>query len=156
RDGVLGRVVGRDPLHRRDDDVASLLLGLLARLPLDGAGDADGVVLGLLADGLDELGLRVLGGQPAHAFEGGHPLAVKPGDLLAGSLDLVLAVEKLAVALLEHVSPLVELLVALEEPALETAQLGPLGPGLVLRLALEPELLVLRLEDEVLLTLAGL
>ena len=60
-DRVLGGVVGGDPLHRRDDDLARLLAGLVARLALDGAGDADRVVLGLFADFLEEDGLRLLG-----------------------------------------------------------------------------------------------
>ena len=88
---------------------------------------------------------------PLTCSSAGDLLLVGAGDLLAGLVDLALAVEELAVALLEHVGPLVELLVALEEPALEVGELGPLGPGLVLRLALEADLLVLGLEDEVLL-----
>ena len=60
-DRVLGGVVRGDPLHRGDDDVAGLVLGLLAGASLDGAGELHGVVLGLLADGLEQHGLRVLG-----------------------------------------------------------------------------------------------
>ena len=82
-------------------------------LPLDGPGDLDGVVLGLLADGLDEDALGVLGGHVGDALEGGDLLAVGAGELLAGLVELALAVEELAVALLEHVGALVELLVAL-------------------------------------------
>ena len=52
--GVLGGVVGGDALHRGDDDVAGLVLGLLAGAPLDRAGELDGVVLGLLADRLEQ------------------------------------------------------------------------------------------------------
>jgi hypothetical protein len=62
---------------------------------------------------------------------------VGTGQLVAGALDLPLALDELAIALLEHVATLVELLVALEEPALEGGQLRPLGARLVLRLALE-------------------
>ena len=58
---------------------------------------------------------------------------------------------ELAVLLLEHVGALVELLVALEEAALEGGQLAASGAGLVLGLAAEPELLVLGLEDQLLL-----
>ena len=53
-DGVLRRVVGGHALHRGDDDLARLLLGLVAGAPLDGPGELDGVVLGLLADGLEQ------------------------------------------------------------------------------------------------------
>ena len=44
--------------------------------------------------------------------------------------------DQLAVALLEHVRALVELLVALEQPALEVAELGALGAALLLELPL--------------------
>ena len=63
---------------------------------------------------------------------------------------------ELAVALLEHVRALVELLVALEQAALQAGQLVAPGAGLVLGLALEAQLLVLRLEDELLLAGARL
>ena len=58
---VLGGVVGGDALDRGDDDVAGLLVGLVAGLPLDRPAELDGVVLGLLADGLEEERLGVLG-----------------------------------------------------------------------------------------------
>ena len=156
RDGVLGGVVGGHALDRGDDDVAGLVLGVLAGAPLDRAGDLDRVVLGLLADGLDEDVLGVLGRHVRDALEGGDLLAVGPGEVLAGLVELALAVEELAVALLEHVGALVELLVALEEAALEAGQLGASGAGLFLGLALHAELLVLRLEDQLLLAGAGL
>ena len=70
RDRVLGRVVRGDALHRRDDDVAGLVVGLLAGSPLDRPGELDGVVLGLLADGLEQDRLGVLGRQAAHLLEG--------------------------------------------------------------------------------------
>ncbi len=73
------------------------------------------------------------------------------GELLAAGLELALAVEELAVALLEHVGPKVELLVAGEQTALQAGELRSLGPGFVLGLALQPELLVLGLEDQFLL-----
>ena len=125
-------------------------------LPLDRAGELDGVVLGLLADGLEEDALGVLGRHAGDALEGGDLLAVGAGQLLAGLVELALALEELAIALLEHVRALVELLVALEEAALEAGQLGAPGAGLVLGLALHAELLVLRLEDQLLLAGAGL
>ena len=67
--GVLGRVVGGDALHRGDDDLARLLLRLVAGPSLDRAGELDRVVLGLLADRLEQHALRVLGGQPGDALE---------------------------------------------------------------------------------------
>ena len=73
-----------------------------------------------------------------------------------GLVELALALEELAIALLEHVGALVELLVAREEAPLEVRELVALGAGLVLGLALQAELLVLRLEDELLLAGAGL
>ena len=151
RHRVLGGVVRRDPLDGGDDDVARLVVGRLAGGSFDRPGELDGVVLGLLADGVEEDRLGVLAGHPAHPLERPDLLLVGLGDFLAGPVDLALPVEDLAVATLEHVGPLVELLVALEEASLEVGQLGPLGAGLVLRLALEADLLLLRLEDEVLL-----
>ena len=58
-DRVLGCVVRRDTLHRRDDDVARLFVGLLARAALDGPGDLDGVVFGLFPDGFGQHALGV-------------------------------------------------------------------------------------------------
>ena len=148
RDRVLGGVIGGDALDGGHDDVAGLVLGVLASAPLDGAGDLDGVVLGLLANGLDEDALGVLGGHVRDALERGHLLAVGAGKVVAGLVELALAVEELAVALLEHVRALIELLVAGEEPALEAGQLGAPGAGLFLRLALHAQLLVLGFEDQ--------
>ena len=153
---MLGGVVGGDALDGGDDDVAGLVLGLLAGAPLDRAGELDGVVLGLLADGLEEDALGVLGRHAGDALEGGDLLAVGAGQVLAGLVELALAVEELAVALLEHVRALVELLVAGEQAALEAGQLGAPGAGLFLGLALHAELLVLRLEDQFLLAGARL
>ena len=100
--------------------------------------------------------LGILGGHAAHALERGDLLLVGLRDLLAGTVDLALALEQLAVALLEHVGALIELLVALEEAPLEGGQLVAAGSGLVLGFALHAELLVLRLEDQLLLAGAGL
>ena len=61
RHGVLGGVIRGDPLDGGDDDVARLVVGLLAGRSLDRPGELDGVVLGLLADGVEEDGLGVLG-----------------------------------------------------------------------------------------------
>ena len=113
-------------------------------------------MLGLLADRLEEERLGVLGRHAADPLERRDLLLVGLRDGLPGGLELALAVEELAVALLEHVGPLVELLVALEEPALERRELVALRPGLVLGLALEAQLLVLRLEDQLLLAGARL
>ncbi len=151
RHRVLGGVVRGHALHRGDHDVAGLLLGPFARGALDGAAELDRVVLGLLADGLEQDRLGVLGRHAGDALEGDDLLLLSAGEVFAGLVELALAVEQLAVALLEHVRALVELLVAREEPALEAGELVALGAGLVLGLALEAELLVLRLEDELLL-----
>ena len=151
RHGVLRGVVRGDPLHRGQDDVARLLGGLLAGPPLDRAGELDGVVLGLLADGLEEHALGVLGGHAADALEGDDPLLVELLQLVAALVELDLLLEELPVALLEHVRALVELLVAGVQPALQVGQLGAPLAGVVLRLALEADLLFLGLEDQVLL-----
>ena len=81
---------------------------------------------------------------------------VRPGEVLLGLVELALAVEQLAVALLEHLRPLVQLLVALGEASFLGGELVASGPRLLLRLAGEPELLVLGLEDQFLLAGARL
>ena len=70
---VLGGVVRGDPLHRGQDDVAGLLGGLLAGPPLDRPGELDRVVLGLLADRLEEERLGVLGRHAADLLERRRP-----------------------------------------------------------------------------------
>ena len=151
RDGVLRRVVGGDALHRGDDDVARLLAGCFARRALDGAGDPHGVVLGFLADRFEQQALRVVGGQAADALERGDLFLGRAGELIARLVELALAFHELAVALLEHVRALVDLLVALEQPALQGRELRALGACLVFGLTLQAELLVLGVEDQVLL-----
>ena len=151
RHGVFGRVVGGDPLHRGDDDVARLLGCLVAGGALDRASDSDGVVLGFLANGFEQERLRLLGAHLADPLEGADLLLLGPRQLLARLVELPLALHELPVALLEHVGALVDLLVALEEPPLEGGEVCALAASLLLHLALEPELLVLRLEDQVLL-----
>ena len=86
-------------------------------LSLDRAGDLDGVVLGLLADGIEEDRLGLFGDMPATRSSAATCSCVGPRELLAGLVEFALAVEELAVALLEHVGALIELLVALEEAA---------------------------------------
>ena len=147
-------MVGGDALDCGHDDIAGLLVGLVARLALDGSSQLDGVVLGLLADRLEEQRLGVLGGHLADRLEGGDLLLVGLRYILASSLELALAVEQLAIALLEHVGALVELLVALEEATFKGAHLRAAAARLILGLALHPELLVLRLEDQLLLACA--
>src|SRR3954454_9531792 len=156
RDGVLGRVVRGHALHGRDDHLARLVLGLVACRPLDGAGELDGVALGLLADRLEQDPLRVRGRQARDLLERRDPLLVEAAQLVALALPLALAIRDLAALLLEQVRPLVELLVTGEEPSLEALELGALRAGLFLGLALQAKLLVLRLEDHVLLLGAGL
>ena len=98
----------------------------------------------------------VLGRHVGDPLERDDLLAVGSGEVLAGLVELAFAIEQLAIALLEHVGALIELFVALEEPAFEAGQLGAAGAGLFLGLALHPQLLVLGLEDEFLLAGAGL
>jgi len=73
-----------------------------------------------------------------------------------GLVQLALARDQLAVAFLEHVSALVELLVALEHATLEVRHLLALGARLIVGLAGELDLLVLGLENQVLLLRACL
>ena len=149
RHGHLGGVVGLDALDGGDDDVAGLVVGLLAGRALDRPREPHRVVLGLVADLLEEEPLA----SSADIWLTCSRATICSWRALASSsraFELPLALEQLAIALLEHVGALVELLVALEQATLE-AELGALGAGLVLGLALEPDLLVLGLEDQVLL-----
>ena len=135
RDGVLGGVVRGHALHGGQDDVAGLVLGFLARGALDRPGDLDGVVLGFLADGLERARTwRPRPTSPRRA-RARRPAPLGSGKVLAGLVELALAVEELAIALLDHVGSLVQLLVALEQAAFEAGELVALGAGLVLGLA---------------------
>ena len=89
--------------------------------------------------------------EAADPFERRDLVLGRAGKFLAGLVELALAVDELAVALLDHVGALVDLLVALEEPPLEVAQLTALRAGLFLGFPLKAQLLVLGLEDQVLL-----
>ena len=95
--GHLGRVVGHDALDGRDHDVARLVLGLVAGLALDGAGDAHGVILGLCPDRFEELRLGLLATHLADPLQGRDLLLLRPGELLAAGLELAFAVDELAV-----------------------------------------------------------
>ena len=148
---MLGRVIGGDALHRRDDDFAGPLLPLFARLAFDGLGQTDGVALRFLADGLEQLRLRLCCRHAADAFERRHVVLLGSGELLAAYLELALPIEQLAVALLEHVGAHVELLIASQEAALQNRQFGSFGAGLVFCLALQPQLLVFGCKDQFLL-----
>ena len=108
-------------------------------------------MLGLLADLLDEDGLGLVRRQAADPLERLHLLAAGAGELGALGLQLLLADEQLAVALLEHVRALVELLIAGQEAALEAGQVVALGATFLIELAMEADLLLLGLEDELLL-----
>src|SRR5207248_1081615 len=69
RHGVLRGVVGGDTLDGRYDHVARLVVGLFLGLPLDRAGDADGIFLGVFANGLQEHLLGRVRGKAAHALQ---------------------------------------------------------------------------------------
>ena len=155
-DRVLRGVVGGDALDRRDDHLPGALLRLVARLALDDPGEPDGVGLGLDLDGFEELRLRLLGGHVGDPLERFDLLVSSALQLVARLLEVPLPVEELPVALLEHVGALVELLVAGKEAAFEAGEVVPTDPCFFFGLALEAELLVLGLEDQLLLLCAGL
>ena len=136
---MLGRVVRGHALHRGEDDVAGLVLGFLARGALDGASELDGVVLGLGANGLEEHRLGVLGGHPRDALEGDDLLADRLGEVFLRLLELPLAFQELAVAGLDHLGALVELLIALDEATFLRGQFATARSGLFLGLATEAQ-----------------
>ena len=150
-DRVLRGVVRCDALHRRDDDVAGLVLGLFAGMPLDRAGELDGVVLGLFADGLEQHRLGVVAAHPRHALQRDDALLVQAAELVTLMVELPLALDELAVLLFQVVGALVELLVAGEEAPFQVAHLLALRADFVLGLAEKTDLLLLGLDDELLL-----
>jgi hypothetical protein len=148
---MFGGVVRGDALHRGDDDLAGALLSLVAGFALDLLCQADGIAIGFVANSFQQLGFCLRCGHAADALEGGHVFLVGAGEFLAGALEFSLAVQELSIALLEHVGAHVELLVAGKKPALEGGEFAALGSGFVFGLALEPHLLVLGGEDQLLL-----
>ena len=85
--------------------------------------------------GLEEHALGVLGGHAADLLERDDALLVELLELLAAPVELDLLLQQLAVALLEHVRALVQLLVARVQPALHVGELGAPLTGVVLCLA---------------------
>ena len=157
RDGVLGGVVGGHALHRGQHDVASLVLGLLAGGALDGASELDGVVLGLGADGLEQHRLGVLGGQTRYALERDDLLLSGASEVLLGLVELALALEELAVAL-PRASRLRWSSCSSRWTRRRSCAASSLRRARASSSASrpQPELLVLRLEDQLLLAGAGL
>ena len=113
-------------------------------------------MLRLRSHGLDEHALGIVGAHARDALEGIDLLLVGAGEVLLGLVQLALAVDELAIALLEDLGALIELLVADGQATFLGGQLVAPCPGLVLSLALHPQLLVLGLEDEFLLASARL
>jgi hypothetical protein len=73
-------------------------------------------------------------------------------EFLSGLVEFTLTVQELAIALLEHVCSLIELLITLEQATLQAREFIPPCARLFLGIALHLQLLVLCLEDEFLLT----
>ena len=154
--GHLCRVVNHHALDGGDDDVACLVLGLFLGLALDGACEANRVVLGVDAHLLEEDLLRLVLRHLGDSLERGDLLGTSAGELFLGLIELSFAGDQLAVALLEHVGALVQLLVALEQALLEAGKLGASRSGVIFGFASESDLLVLGLEDQLFLLSAGL
>jgi hypothetical protein len=74
-------------------------------------------VLGLRPDRVEQHGLGVVRAHAGYVLEGAHLLLGRAGQILLSLVELALAFEQLAVALLEHLRALIELLVALDQPA---------------------------------------
>src|SRR4029077_14421528 len=128
----------------------------VARSALDRAGELHSVMLGFLANRLEEDAPRVVGGHATDLLEGEDTLRVQLAEVLALAVQLDLALEELPVPLLEHVGALVELLIARDQAAFLARELGAAGAGFVLGLAKEANLVFLGLEDEVLLLGPGI
>ena len=149
--GVFGGVVRGDALHRGHDDVAGLVVGLVAGAPLDRSRDLDRIVLGLFSDRLDEHRLRVIGSETADLLERRHALGIEPTEVFSLPLEVQFPLQQLPIALFEHVGPLVELLVPGGQTPLDGGQLAPARPSFLLGFPEQADLVFLGLEDEVLL-----
>jgi hypothetical protein len=65
------------------------------------------------------------------SFEGGDLFLRRPSQVFLGLVDLAFALQELAIALLEHLRPLIELLIALDQATFLAGQLGPPGTRLL-------------------------
>ena len=70
-------------------------------------------------------------------------------------VEFLVAYQQLAIAFLEHVRALVELLIAVEQSPFEVLKIDALGATILVDLSLDPDLVLLCLEDEILLLGAG-
>ena len=144
-------MIDHDALDRRDHDVAGPLFRRFAGGALDRSGQPNGIVFGFVTHLLQERRLRLVDGHLADSLQGDDLLLACPTKFLPLGLELLLLDQQLPIAFLEHVRALIELLVTLQQPMFQVAKVGALGATLFLQLALEPDLLLLGLQDEVLL-----
>ena len=151
RHGHLRGMVHHDPLDGGHDHVACPLLGRLTRGSLDRTREPHGIVLCLVPHLLQQGRLGLVDGHLADLLQGHDLLLACAAEFLPLALEFLLLDQQLSVALLQHVRALIELLVPLQQPTLQVAEVGPLGAAFLLQLPLEADLFLLRLEDEVLL-----
>ena len=141
RHGGLHRVVGREPLDGRREDLARLALGALARLLLEPHRDQGGLAAGVLLHLGEEPLLGLLGGEARDPLE--VPALLVDQRVLLG-LDLLqpllaraetlLAGVVVAVPAVELVEPPRDLLLLLAQAALERLHLLLALAGLLLEL----------------------
>jgi hypothetical protein len=151
RDGGLRDVVGGGALDRHADDPLRLARGLLAGLVLDPLDDVGGLDPRLVLHHLDQLFLRLLGGQAGDLLELGALLVEHAAELglallhplLAGG-DRAVELGELLVAAGELLPPLVEAVFLLGEAALLDLELGTPLARYLLELAARLEELLAR------------
>ncbi len=126
RDHRLGRLVGGQPLDHGGQDALGLDLGVVLRGPFDLAGGDRGRAFRVGLDALDELGARVLGGQPRDALEDAGALGLQVEQLDAARLHPALALVELPGALLQVTALGVQPFLTLGESVLTSLDVQPL------------------------------
>ena len=123
RDHGLGRLLARQSLDGKRDDLASSLLALLVRLSLDVADQDRSFPLRLILDARDQLSLGLPRRQPRGALKDEASLLLNVFQLGALAVDSCLDFEQLAVALLDPALLAVEALLALGQPVLASLEI---------------------------------
>ena len=138
------------------DDVAGLLVGLLAGAALHLADHGGRVVLHVVLDALEQDLLRLLGGHAGELLEAGLLLGDRVLEVLLALRDLAQLARELVLALVDRLGAALDGLLALHEPVLEHGQLLAALLHLGLGLGLQTEDLVLGLDEGFLLQCLGL
>ena len=154
--GGLGHVIRRALLDGGGDDVAGLLVRLLLGAGFNLAHHDGGVVVGVLLDAVDQDVLGFVAGHVGHALQLLLLAVVHLLGLGLQALGLAVLVVELLLALLQVVHLLVELFLALVDPALLAGHLAAAVADLLVELILQANDLLLGLQHRFLLLVLSL